>query len=216
MELVEASIRAKGHQRWIETITRDYRAKLRILRSKRAPGRDQVLELVEVTVDKDLRRSLLRDIGSDPEVKELAIVGSSRGRVVGLIRAKGLIMRRIADSDCFLVYASNVWGRELEWRVVGTEKSLRGLLKSLTKTGVKYQVVEMSQVKSRRGLTPRREWLLRTAFERGYFDYPKGTHVRALARELGVSAPTLFESLKKAQRKVLEEHFHATQVYPGS
>ena len=170
------------------------------------------MQLIEVIVDQKSKRELLEEIRADPEVSELAITNSSQGRLVGLIRAKGLIMRCIADSDCFLVSASNETGTEIEWRVLGTKKSLKGLLERFARRSVDYRIGTISEVKPRRGLTPRREWLLQAAFERGYFDYPKGIRIRALAKQLGVSGPTLFESLRKTERKILESHFEGSQL----
>ncbi len=207
LELIEASVVATGHQHWIETITLRYHARLRILRSKRSRGRDGVLQLIEVIVDQKSKQELIEEIRADPEVSELAITHSGQGRLVGLIRAKGLIMRCIADSDCFLAFASNGAGKEIEWRVLGTKRSLKGLLRKLAQRRVDYRIDTISEVRPRRGITPRREWLLQTAFERGYFDFPKRIRIRALAKEVGVSAPTLFESLRKTERRVLEDHF---------
>lgn len=213
MRLLEASIIARGHQRWIETIVLKYHARLRILRSKGSSEQDEVLQLVEVIVDQGLKRKLVHELRSDPEISDLAITDSRQGRIIGLLRAKGLIMRCIADSDCFLIYASKDVGKEIEWRVLGTKKSLRRLTSRLTKRDIQFRIGQISEVKARRGLTPRQEWLLRSAYEKGYFSYPKGIHIRALAKLLGISAPTLFESLRKTQKKLLEEHFEGAHFF---
>ena len=207
LELVEASILARGQQRWLDVVTRRFKGKLRILRSKRSPRGDGILQLVEITVDERVKDRLVGYLKGDPDVSELAITHSSQGRLVGLMRAKGAIIRCIADSDCFLVYASNDSGKDIEWKVLGTRRSLKNLMARLSKRGVEYRVGDISEVKAKRGLTARQEWLLRSAYEHGYFDSPKETHLRALAAKLGVKAPTLFESLRKSERKLLWEHF---------
>lgn len=191
----------------MEEATEGYGAKLRIIRSKRSHRRDEVLQVFELVVDESRKEGLLEYLKRAPDVSELSLIHTSQGRLYGLMRARGAIMRCIADSDCFLIRASNEAGREIEWRVLGTRRSLKGLMRRLTGRGIEYSVISIAEAKQRKGLTARQEWLLRSAYERGYFDSPKGIRLRALAEELGVSAPTLHESLRRTQKKLLREHF---------
>lgn len=207
MKLIEATLLAKGHQRWIDAITGQYGARLRLLHSKRSRGRDAALQLFEITVDRKLKDRLVRYLQNDPDISELEITNSSHGRLVGMIRAKGMIMRCIADSDCFLVYASNDAGVKIAWKVLGTSRSIEGLLARLRRRRIEFEIGDISEVRRKVGLTARQEWLLRSAYERGYFDYPKRVRIGPLARALRVSPPTLYESLRKTQKKLLDEHF---------
>ena len=81
------------------------------------------------------------------------------------------------------------------------------MLVRLESRAIGYKITDKSVVSSKRRLTARQEWILRVAFEKGYFDDPKKTHIRSLAKFLEISPPTLHESLRKTQRKILEEHF---------
>ena len=56
-------------------------------------------------------------------------------------------------------------------------------------------------------MTGYQEDVLLIAYERGYFDSPRGTDLRELAKLFGVSIATMSEILRKAQRKVLAQHF---------
>jgi predicted DNA binding protein len=212
LKLVEATILAKGRQNWITAITERYGAKLRLLQSKPSGGQDEVLQMFEIIVGRDLKQELLRYLHDDHSISEVQITNSSHGRLTGLIRAEGVISRCIADSDCFLVYASNEKDATVVWRVLGTDRSFKLLLVSLESRGIEYRISDMSIVSSKRSLTARQEWLLHAAFEEGYFDDPKKIHIRSLAKLLGVSPPTLHESLRKTQRKILEEHFRNAQA----
>ncbi|WP_129112810.1 helix-turn-helix domain-containing protein [Halegenticoccus tardaugens] len=53
-------------------------------------------------------------------------------------------------------------------------------------------------------LTARQREVLRTAYELGYFDHPKGTNAGDVADELGISPSTFSEHLAAAQRKILD------------
>lgn len=207
MELIEATILAKGHQKWIDAITSRYRAKFRLFHSKPSRRRDEVLQLFEITVDQGSKEKMLAHLLNSREISELEVTDSSHGRVFGLIRSKGVIMRCIAESDCFLLSATGEYGAPIEWKVLGTKHSLGRLMTRLKSRKIGYEVADISVVRRKKVLTTRQEWLLRSAFEQGYFDYPKRVRIRSLARLLGVTAPTLHESLRKTQRRLIEEHF---------
>ena len=207
MELIEATILARGNQKWIDAITSRYRAKFRLLHSKPSRGRDGVLQPFEITVDQGFKEKMLGHLTNSAEISEFEVTDSGHGRLFGLIRSKGVIMRCIAESDCFLISASGEYGVPIAWKVLGTKSSLRRLMTGLKKRKIRYEVADISAVKRKRVLTTRQEWLLRSAFERGYFDYPKKVRIRPLAGLLGVTAPTLHESLRKTQRRLIEEHF---------
>lgn len=210
--MVEATILARGHQNWIEMITERYRASLRLLQSKPSRKRDEVLQLFEIIVDRKMKDELLGYLHDDPEISDLKITNSSHGRLTGVVRARGVISRCIADSDCFLLYASNESDPVITWRVLGTERSFRGLLARLENRGIKYTIGDMSLVSNIGRVTARQEWILHQAFEKGYYDSPKRIHIRALAKLLEMSHPALHESLRKTQRKILEEHLGKGQV----
>jgi len=178
-----------------------------MLHSKRSRRQGEALQLFEITVDRTLKDKLISYLQNEPDISELEITNSSHGRLVGTIRAKGVIMRCIADSDCFLVQASNDSGGEIAWKILGTDRSLKELLNGLRRKGIDFEMGEISEVRRKKTLTARQEWLLRSAYEKGYFDYPKRIRIGPLARMLRVAPPTLFESLRKTQKKLLDEHF---------
>lgn len=59
------------------------------------------------------------------------------------------------------------------------------------------------------GLTGRQERALRTAFQIGYFDYPRKASLATLADRLGVGRSTALELLRKATTKLAAQRFLA-------
>ncbi|WP_267643339.1 helix-turn-helix domain-containing protein [Haloarchaeobius amylolyticus] len=55
------------------------------------------------------------------------------------------------------------------------------------------------------GLTDRQDEALRTAYELGYFDIPRGASLADVAAELGISASSASERLRRAQTQLVEE-----------
>jgi len=60
------------------------------------------------------------------------------------------------------------------------------------------------------GLTDRQQEALRTAYERGYFDIPRGASLEAVAAELDITAASLSERLRRAQTQLIEETLATT------
>jgi hypothetical protein len=57
----------------------------------------------------------------------------------------------------------------------------------------------------RESLTDRQREVLTTAYEMGYFEYPRGANATEVAEALGISPSTLAEHLAAAQGKLLED-----------
>lgn len=56
-----------------------------------------------------------------------------------------------------------------------------------------------------RRLTDRQREVLETAYEMGYFDYPRGSNAGEVAEALGIKPSTFTEHLNAAQSKILDE-----------
>ena len=66
---------------------------------------------------------------------------------------------------------------------------------------VKYAEAVMGE------LTAKQHELVRTAYELGYFDYPRKVNLEKLAELMDVSKTTILETLRAAQKKVLVRYF---------
>ena len=60
------------------------------------------------------------------------------------------------------------------------------------------------------GLSDRQYEALRTAYEMGYFDIPRGTSLDAIGEELDISASSVSERLRRAQTQLLQETIATT------
>jgi predicted DNA binding protein len=206
LQLIEATILTKVQQSWVTAISERYQPRLRLLQSKPSGKPGEVLQLFEIDIDSDLKDELLRHLQSDPDISELAIAHTNSRGLRGLVRARGPVSRCIADSDCFLLHASNLADATMAWRVMGAQRSFRRLLGRLQSSGIDHRVIDRSLVRSKRSLTARQEWILRLALKKGYFDIPKRTHVRSLAKLVEISPPAVHESLRKSQKKLVMEY----------
>ena len=56
-------------------------------------------------------------------------------------------------------------------------------------------------------LTPTQRETLRLAYERGYYEIPRGTSLMELASDLGVSDQACSERLRRGIQRILDEEF---------
>jgi hypothetical protein len=90
-----------------------------------------------------------------------------------------------ADRDAFTQFSS-FWQRTASFRLI-----------RLTREGESEPPGE--------GLTDRQREALRIAYERGYFDIPRRASLEAVAAELGISASSVSERLRRAQTQLIQE-----------
>jgi predicted DNA binding protein len=55
-------------------------------------------------------------------------------------------------------------------------------------------------------LTSRQRNIVEIALEEGYFDYPRRITLRQLSKKVGVSASTVSEVLRRAEKKILSAY----------
>lgn len=64
-------------------------------------------------------------------------------------------------------------------------------------------------------LTSRQREVIETAYRMGYFEYPRGATAETVATRLGVSPSAFAETLRAAERTVLDEFFPHTEKASG-
>jgi hypothetical protein len=126
---------------------------------------------------------------------------------------------RIELADDFVLYeaalgldVAPMWADVLPtgWRKRGrypNRAALAAFCATCEAAGVRYQLerlTESTSDTSTYGLTDRQRLALRTAHEAGYFDTPRRTSTRELGTRLGISAASVSELLRRAQRRLVE------------
>lgn len=102
------------------------------------------------------------------------------------VTADGWIQQRwFADRDAFADYCDF-------WRRNADSFSL-------------YRLTDAAADGDDDGLTDRQREALATAYRMGYFDVPRTTTLQDVAAELDISAPSLSERLRRAQRRLVED-----------
>ena len=56
-------------------------------------------------------------------------------------------------------------------------------------------------------LTSKQEKIIKIAFEKGYYDYPKGITLRELSKIFKISFSTLNEILRRGEKKIIRDYY---------
>jgi hypothetical protein len=141
-----------------------------------------------------------------PDLIDFHMINTSSGKMLGSVMARNWIAcRTILKSDCFLRQGKSIGNGWIEWELyVKDERTLAELLKELKLTGCDISIVKKRRMKEPGALTKKQEAVVRTAFELGYYDFPRKITAARLAHKLGISPSTISEILQRAERNLVE------------
>ena len=204
--MLEAILQGPQPHRWMEVAVGDYSADVEILDSKLLSA-DSVEHLFDIQVNPSRMEELVRAMRRDRDLTELEVIRSKNGHIYGAASSgRCTLCKEVAKSRCFLSSVSVTSREKAQWTVMGSDRSFTGLVRSLEKKRIPYEVRLRKELEDTDLLTTRQEQILSIAYERGYFDFPKKMGLRELAGETGVRTSTLAEILRRGQRKVLGEY----------
>ena len=126
-----------------------------------------------------------------------------------IISAEGCaICNSMHNWDLFLTgaYADNSGDVIMRW-LVPDETTVSGFLSRLETDGVKFQLLKKKVLNRRGDITSRQEYVVKTALDLGFFDYPKKVNLEGLSRRLNVSYVTLAEILRRAEKNIISSYF---------
>jgi hypothetical protein len=94
--------------------------------------------------------------------------------------------------------------------IVGTKTQVEKMLSRLERSGMPLRIVSASEARFTpdslfMSLTASQRTTMAEAFSSGYFDVPRRTDSKALAKTLGISKSTLSEHIRKAEKHLLAQ-----------
>jgi predicted DNA binding protein len=125
-----------------------------------------------------------------------------------VITNKCVACRALTGSDCFLTSAQSLGDGGVEWKLItGGEGSLGELVENLRNYGCEVELKSTTHLTKKTMLTTRQEEIVKAAFEKGYYDFPKKITIKELAKVFEISPSTLNEILQRGERKVMRWYF---------
>jgi len=214
--VLEAVLKCPQPHRWIQLVTEGYSATVEILDSKMLS--EGVTEhLFDIQANPLQTEELLEAIRKDKDVTNVEAVKSKGGHIYGSVSSRRCtVCKTVAKSSCFLASVGISSKEGARWTVLGTGDSFSGLLKTLEKEDVSYEVKERRNLEDADLLTSRQEQILSIASEKGYFDFPKKVGLKELADQTGIKTSTLGEILRRGQKKILGEYLAKRSLLHGN
>jgi predicted DNA binding protein len=166
--------------------------------------------LIEITGEEDKITDIIDKIKEHPDVCRVDISPLKDGGVLGsIITNKCMACKALTGSNCFLTSALSLDDGRVEWNLItGGEGSLNELTEKLRAYGCEVELKRTTKLSKKTMLTNRQEEIVKAAFEKGYYDYPKKITIKELANVFDVSPSTLNEILQRGEKKVMRWYFN--------
>jgi len=212
----EIVLQLKAPHNWVSEVTSRHPSTIRILDCKPGESKDGIRQLVEVTSDPEELNRIVKDVKESPLVKEAYIVETKKGRMIGSLLTESVFCSMIMSSNAFcrtcLFQSKARPDGSTEWTIAFTgREALTDLMERLKENKVDVKILRLTSVADVETLTSRQRSIVEVALDEGYFDYPRRITLHSLAKRVGVSASTVSEVLRRAEKKIL-----STYSRPGS
>ncbi|HTT25713.1 MAG TPA: helix-turn-helix domain-containing protein [Thermoplasmata archaeon] len=215
--LVELRIRGAPVPHWMQDLGTRWNAGVRLHVCRRVDGDlRQLLQLLEITTVPESVPEVAAFLRGRVAPEDLAITRLAPNRL--LVRVVGPLpalchsvfeMGAICMSCPFLPASPDPEGegRSIAWRVlVQKARDAHPLLDSFSEPGTPpASLVRIGAYRAGSDLTPRQELAVSTAFALGYYDTPRRSQLKDVARALGVSRATAMENLRRGMRKLASQ-----------
>lgn len=202
-------------ENWIEKLCHDLLASIRVMSVRAEEGRqDQITHFVDISSENATADNLSRRVGSYSDITETDLARVGANRVIGSITSNDCIVCRAlveTKTNTFIGPAITEEDCRMNYKIYISGGGLPIFLQRLHKKGVDYKIGDLSPLSSTKGITTRQQKVLRSALELGYYDFPKRITTEELASKLGVSAATVAEILRRAEKNVITRYFEAPE-----
>jgi len=206
--MMEAVLEITMHNTWLKSISEETETKIKLLDcipDKNFGGR----LLFEIETKPENIDDVINKINAFQQICKIEISPYGKGGYLGsMVTNNCITCQALTGSNCFLTYAASLSSGKLEWHlIVGEEKSLLELIKFLEMKGCSVELKSKTYLNRKNMLTSKQEKIIKIAFEKGYYDYPKGITLRELSKIFKISFSTLNEILRRGEKKIIRNYY---------
>ena len=206
--MMEAVLEITMLKTWLKEISEETKAEIKLLEC--IPDKDLGGRLLfEIETKPENVSDILDKINTFQQICNIEISPYKNGGYLGSIVTNNCITcQALTGSNCFLTYAAALSSGKLEWHlIVGEEKSLSKLVEFLEMKGCSVELKSKTYLNKKNLLTSKQEKIIKIAFEKGYYNYPKGITLRGLSKILKISSSTLNEILRRGEKKIIRDYY---------
>ncbi len=205
--LMEIEIEFKEPVAWIKDLVETHSASIRI-RDIRMSG-EGVKDLLEIFMPSGNVEKFSSDLLANKRVDKDTVTVVDDSHATAIVNAhECAVCKSMLNWDLFLTeaYSTDSGDIIMKW-LVPDEATISGFLGRLERDGVKFELLRKRALSKRGDITARQEFVVKTALELGFFDYPKKINLEGLSGRLNVSYVTLAEILRRAEKNIISSYF---------
>jgi predicted DNA binding protein len=205
--MLEAELLLRIPKMWITEMPKRHPVSIKIV-GRRPSGKLGVRDLVEISGEQGELEQLLAEFENEPWVRSFDLDFVKSGKLVGeVVTHKCLACSSLAGADAHLISADVRPDGGVHWRLMTSDRDeVKKLISKLRRVKCEVELLKLSPIDEQEVLTTRQEEIIMMAFDRGYFETPRKTKLKDLARITGVSQATLSEILRKGQKRIVVEY----------
>lgn len=207
--MMEVTLKIRMPDNWVKDVSKKFPTPIKFIECM-PYGDSGGRGLIEINGKDETIKDIIDEIESHPDVCRIDISPLKDGGILGsIITNKCVACKALTGSDCFLTSAMSLGDGRVEWRLItGAEGSLSELIEKLKAYGCEVELKSTVHLTKKSMLTSRQEEIIRAAFEKGYYDYPKKITIKELAKIFDISPSTLNEILQRGEKKVIRWYFN--------
>lgn len=180
-------------------------ADVRVLGLRRSRG--SIEHLLEIATDTKNRSSLMKELTKYAVKGELDVGPVVNGRHMAMVACEPCpLYEAVSRCEGFLMSESVALGSMQVKAIFKKDESLKDALEFLDARKISAKVLRVASIGRKIALTTRQHELLKTAFEKGYMDCPRRIGIKDLSDMLRVSKSAVSETLRRAERKIIEQY----------
>ena len=207
--MLEVHLLLEAPQEWIKTMRKEHSALVRISDIRSEKSTSYVQDLVEISSPQSRAEELMTAISQPKNIRNSDLVQLDTHRIIGMVTANDCpVCPALAGLNCSLLSASSQEDNKMEWKLlISDEDTLKSLMERFSSKGINYSITQVSCITAKNELTKRQQQIAKISLELGYFEFPKKIRLEELARRLDISAGTLSETLRRAEKNIFTKYF---------
>ena len=207
--MLEAHLLIDAPENWVKAMNKAHSALVRIMDVKESDKTQGVRNFVEISSSKVSAEKLLGALRDSGGINNIDLVQLDSHRIMGAITTQNCpVCSTLSNLNCSLLSAVTTEEGKMEWKLlVSGDDTLKKVSERLSSQGVEYKILRVTRLQTKQELTSRQEQIVKMALEMGYFEFPKKIRLEELSQRLGISAGTLSEILRRAEKHILTMYF---------
>jgi len=203
--MIRASLVIKGASCWAENLARTSNVTINVHACTPNSDAQSVQNWVEILGENEKLDMIKDKISSQVISSELTKVKD--GKALGVVvTSKCMAAEALRDLTCTVTSHAVETDGSVKLELLASSKEiLEQIIERFHDNGAEASVLKLTSNVQDDKLTNRQDQILRTAFEMGYFEYPRKIRQKELADACGVASSTLAEILRRAERNIIAD-----------